>query len=376
MIEGEKQTVEGNDHVVWFLEEWLATAKRGKLAYVALIACTSPTEVATGSAGLGGLQFAVNYGCDLLKRGIMKELDNKMPEAYDPNATADRVMYNVSKMPCSFDFVPWLLCAEQERIRENAPAPLKVAWFWGRDGNIDACLNTDQRRQNFFGIMRPVLDLIGAIEDPASVTGRSPSLISMAPVVQAHKDGLELPKFFIPEEPKTKLRAEFLGSLGRMPVTITLREAEHTPHRNSNLDEWLKLAKWLEERGEKVIFVRDTAKADEPLPGFRTCPEASKTLHMRALLYSVAKANLFVSNGPMVFAYMGDRPWLVFNSIDDRGLYHANTSQGWREFTGIEAGGQFPWSRPDQRLIWANDKFEVMRDAWLEHIEQRKERAA
>jgi len=329
-------------------------------------------------AGIGGLHVAVNYGLDLLKRSVMTEIDIRNPPLADPNATADRVLYNVSKMPCSFDFAPWLLSAEQQRIREGAPAPLKVAWFFGRDDNIDNSLGTEQRRQNFHGIMRPILDLIGAVEDPSALNGRQPAEISLAPIVRAHRDGLELPTFKIPEHAKIGARGQFLANLGRMPVTITLREAEHTPHRNSNLPEWLKLAKWLEDRGEKVIFVRDTAKADEPLPGWSTAPEASKQLHLRALLYSVAKANLFVSNGPMVFAYMGDRPWLVFNAIDDspEAKYHANTSAGWREFTGIDVGGQFPWSRPDQRLVWANDTFEVMRSAWLEHIEPKKEEAA
>ena len=376
MIDGEKQTVEGNEYVVQFLEEWLKTAKEGAVNHVSLVATYSPTAVATGQAGIGGMEFAVYYGLDLLKRSTMQGVDSRMPPGADPNATADRVMFNVAKMPCSFDFVPWLLCAEQQRIREGAPAPLKVGWFWGRDNDVEACLNTEQRRQNFHGIMRPMLELIGAVEDQSAVTGRQPSLISLEPLIQAHKEGLELPSFKIPEEVKTKAQSEFLKSLGRMPVTITLREAEHTPHRNSNLPEWLKLADWLEARGEKVIFIRDTAKADEPLEGYRTCPEASKVMHMRALMYSVAKANLYVSNGPMVFAYMGDRPWLVFNAIDDTGLYHANTSEGFKKFCGIEAGGQFPWSRPDQRLVWANDKFEIMRDAWLQHIEQRKEEAA
>src|SRR5262245_6397264 len=255
MIEGEKQTVQGNEYVVQFLERWLEEAKKGEIAYVAALACRSPTHVETGMAGIGGLQFAVNYGLDLLKRSVMTEIDIRKPPLADPNATADRVMYNVSKMPCSFDFAPWLLCAEQQRIREGAPAPLKLAWFWGRDNNVEGCLNTEQRKQNFYGIMKPLVDLIGAVEDPSAVTGRQYGQISLAPIVQAQKDGLELPTFKIPEEVKSTIRAKFLADYGRMPVTITLREAAHTPHRNSNLAEWIKLAQWLKDRGERVLFV-------------------------------------------------------------------------------------------------------------------------
>ena len=154
---------------------------------------------------------------------------------------------------------------------------------------------------------------------------------------------------------------------GRRPITITLREMDLYPYRNSNLWAWLNLAQYLTDHGEYVVFVRDTAKATEKLDGFEICPEASVDLHSRMALYEIAKLNLFVANGPTTLGWFGDFPWLSFTRIEPDGHeYVPNTPSFWRDNIGIEVGTQLPWALPDQRIIWQPDDYENLIKAWEE----------
>ena len=147
-------------------------------------------------------------------------------------------------------------------------------------------------------------------------------------------------------------------------MTITLREMDRFVHRNSNIEAWCAFGRWLEARGEQVIFMRDTAKADEPLPGFKTFPAGSKNAFMRAALYEQAKCNMFVSNGPIGWSLFGSRPWLAFHTVADDEPSECNTPAWWARFQGIVPPEQYPWSGPQQRLVYADDSFENLCAAW------------
>jgi hypothetical protein len=76
--------------------------------------------------------------------------------------------------------------------------------------------------------------------------------------------------------------------------------------------------------------------------------------------------NFFVSNGPACMGYFGETPWMMFikPQNEDHG-YEPNTPKFWREQLGIEMGtGQFPWCRPDQRIVWKSDDYENLIEAW------------
>ena len=140
------------------------------------------------------------------------------------------------------------------------------------------------------------------------------------------------------------LRAHVQAPGGRHSdlVTITLREAEHWPSRNSNVAEWIKAAAVLRRLGLRVIFVRDTIKAGCPIPpqretfptremaleagtlidaaegtAFETAPAASIDIPARAYLYASAMLNMGVNNGPMWLAAAMDAPTLVMRPLDD-----------------------------------------------------------
>ena len=95
-------------------------------------------------------------------------------------------------------------------------------------------------------------------------------------------------------------------------ITITLREASHQEDRNSRLEEWIKVADWLEHQGYEVVFVRDTEKAEETISGYTISPEASLDLLYRGALYESAKMNLFTANGPAALCTVtNDIPYLM-----------------------------------------------------------------
>jgi hypothetical protein len=353
----EQKAVEGNAEVRQCLDFLMDNEK---IKYIAVAYTTELGHFDIMQAGIVGSENDINTGLDVLKRRLLARIEGvSLVQNPTKTATADHVIFNLAKAPINFDFLSWLVVSEMTRIREGAPAPLKVQWFHGNEN--ESSIDTPKKQQNFNGILRPLLVLFGAIEEEFGV-GRLVESCSLGPAVEAYRAEESVPHFVVPFEILKMVQ------LGRPPVTITLRESDHYKQRNSDLPEWLKLARWLEGQGEEVLFIRDTANALEPVPGFKNCPQASTDLLIRAAVYAQARANLFVSNGPAMLAVFGDRPWLIFNEVQNDGTYPANTDDGWYQCAGIRPPEQWPWSFPDQRIIWKADTFEVMRDAWIEHI--------
>jgi len=225
----------------------------------------------------------------------------------------------------------------------------------------------------FVKVVRPMLGLVGAVEDDGSLLGRFKELFVTRDIVQAAEAGEPVPRLRASEG----AAAQVSGLLaGVKPVVITLREAEHWPHRNSNVEAWLQFADWLKAQGELVIFVRDTAKAMLPL-SHPTYPAASIDIDIRTALYAAAKAHLGVSNGPATIPWFLDIPSLLFLDVKpDDYPYQPNTARFLREQMGLEVGGQFPWLRPDQRFVWAPDNFHDIFVAWRQWIAPRVSAAA
>lgn len=352
----------GSEGVVRALEKLLEKARQGKHGYLVGIL----VGVGQEPHGFWGGSAPLEPIAALQLRDLSAMMDrlavNKVLPARDPTVPANRVCYNMPLSPMSFDFVCWLIDAEMRRRIEGAPAPLRVAFWFGRDGKTGG-LEDPYRKQMFENVIRPMLALVGAVEDEGAVDGHCHPVFSPRPIVEMCAAGHEVPKFRAPADKLQAMAARF----PRKPVTITLREAKKFPFRNSQMDEWLKFAQYLKARCETVIFVRDTAQAMVPVDGFQICPEASLDLHWRLALYESAKMNLFVSNGPASLGHFSDIPWMMFlKKEDDDYAFTANTPTFWREQIGVEMGvGQFPWSRPqDQRIIWESDDYPNLVTAW------------
>ncbi len=350
-----------NPEVIALLETYLALAKEHKMHHVAISLCnyrepTSPADYACCDfAGDIILEKSQQEAVGMLYNKLGGSIDNwDLPPA-DSTLDASHVRYNLASGPLSYDFMIWLIEAEMTRVREGAPAPLRVAFWLGKEEKL-----TPERSQWLDNVFRPILRMIGAVEDNTAIRGRHKPMYVPADIVKAYKAGESLPK----------LKPDRIIEPVKSPVTITLREAEHWVWRNSNMEAWTRFARGLMDKGEHVIFIRDTAKAYEPLPGFMTYPRASIDAGERFSLYECAKANLFVSNGPYGLGAYGSRPFLMFNPKEKQDSPFApNTPWFWEVKNGLKMGDQYPWFRPNQRMVWDEDRYENIVGAWETYIE-------
>ena len=333
-----------NSAVIELIELYLKTAKEQRWDHVAIAMTAYPNLAACDYAGDVALELAQRDALTLLRGKVQESIDNWSLPDRDETLDASYACYSIVNAPIGYDFITWLIDQEMIRVREGAPAPLKVGFWQGR-------MHLDRQRSRWLeNVFRPALKLIGAVEDKKAVYGRHKPLYVARDIVAAVKAGEKTPVLRSTIEP-------FMLN----HVTITLREAVYDPHRNSNLPAWLKFAKYLTDKGEAVIFVRDTDKAEERLVDFQTCPKASRDLDVRMSLYENAKANLFVQNGPAGLAWYSKAPWLQF---EDAGNDSVFTPLWWKMSQGINPGEQFPWSAENQRMVWKSDTYENLVSAW------------
>jgi hypothetical protein len=174
--------------------------------------------------------------------------------------------------------------------------------------------------------------------------------------VSAYRRGVR-PLRFVPHQPDAGL------------ITITLREASHWPARNSDVAAWIAAAKTLrDELGARVVFVRDTAKASEPVPDFETDVAAALDIDARAELYARAALNLGVSNGPIWMCLAMDAPTIVFRPVDDAvGLAFSTRHL---RYCGVPEGGQLPGAPAWHRLVWERETAAAIVQAASDYFDQ------
>jgi hypothetical protein len=364
MLQKNKPAALGNAGVIEILEAYLAEARKGQLNYIALTATQAPNQWGIAQGGEGDMGAVALKGLRELEVEIIRRAENGMMPPADEFLGLDYVCYNLAVCPVSFDFLYWLVTAEMARRRARTLAPLKVQFWWGRDGIGRS--NEAPIKQMFEGVLRPLVSLFGAIEiPPGEIVGRCPIVYSTKEIVRGVKAGESIPI----AQPSAQVHegvARWLAERRvQRPVTITLREAQYWDHRNSNLREWLKFARYLRLQGEQVVFVRDTNKAEEILDGEMIYPAASRNLEVRVALYQAAKHNFFIANGPGALAAFTGAPMCMFIAPEpDDSAYFPNGAKFWKDQMGIVIGGQYPWARPDQRIFWQQDTCANMIAAW------------
>jgi len=349
----------GNKEVIAGLEYWLEQAKKGDFCYYALAAVKDGDQVAHDFAGAAGIEHHCIAGLKAATADL--ELVRAARRLGPRNIGLDASCHEwpFTGTPVNWDFLIWLVGAEMTRRRHNGPAPLRV--------HFSRTEFLDPYAKDFFEcVFRPLLPLIGAIEDSAAAGGRHSPMYVPYDIVLASKAGEKVPILQASTEDRYTMD---LWLHGERPITITLREAMHWEQRNSNLEAWLKFASDLEAQGNNVVFIRDTEKSTEPLPGFASCPAASHSVGMRMALYEQATCNLFVSNGPAGLGLFSKTPYLYFVNmkVDKKYRYPANHPLWWMRSNGLCEGEQWPWASPTQKMIWKTDDYENLCSAWEEY---------
>ena len=161
---------------------------------------------------------------------------------------------------------------------------------------------------------------------------------------------------------QTYIKTGRLAKLKLIPMTengyvsITMRKSFRNEWRNSNLPEWGKIIKWLEERGEKVVVLEESEH--QPM-----------SLEYRMAIYSNAKMNLAVGNGPMVMCWLSEAPYLSFQLPKPKGhdpQYDSLVRQ-WMKM-GFPVGSQLPWKTEKQEIVWGPDDFEAVTSYYNKHF--------
>lgn len=269
--------------------------------------------------------------------------------------------YDLSTHPVTWDFLQWLVNAEMHRKRYGYER-LRVKFEGTFRREVAAGITVRDQKRMLEGIVRPLLRCVGAEEGGDG--GPIVFPYTLWPAAEAYAAQEHLPTL-VPSEAATAWAERWRGY-----VTITLREADYWPNRNSDLAAWLEFARLI----HKVVFVRDTAKADQPLIDgpftFETCPEASEDADKRLALYRAAKINLFVGNGPMMLAALSpDIPYIAFIKPDPD--YPCYQGDWYRQFHGIAYGEQWPWAGRNQRMIFAADSFDnIVRAYWYGAVQR------
>ena len=152
-------------------------------------------------------------------------------------------------------------------------------------------------------------------------------------------------------------------------ITVTIRDVEDSPARNTNYLEWRTFLQRLDPQKYKIIIVPDTSKVwqgSNVLSGFEHCELASINLLFRTALYRRAYLNMAVSTGPVDLAYFSKSPFLSFKPITDDAI--STTSEFWLQWLGLEVGDQYPSARQNQIIVWQDDTAECLEEEFYRFV--------
>lgn len=277
-------------------------------------------------------------------------------------------VYDLGASPASYDVLSFL--AEAERYRNaNKYDCIDVVFQPGpMYGFRDDELPTDASARDWMlnRICVPACRLLPTVRNVSVLKQRAPLEGDVFPTdwtpdnVASHYGT----KFFKGDKPGFRA-SEMARKLvdkrfGEQPViTITMREAEHWPDRNSNQAEWKRVENWLKAYGFRVVVVPDAATGGEH-------SEFALDLDMRMALYERAVVNLGVSNGPMALCYLTDAPYIVFKVLTDGCV---STTREFLAAQGFEFGEQFS---DNGKIVWDDDRADIMIPVIQQWLESRR----
>ena len=169
-----------------------------------------------------------------------------------------------------------------------------------------------------------------------------------------------------------KIGKEFIDNWGNTynlnfskTITINIRDQEFDPKRNSNINEWLKFANYLKKLSYNVIILPDTNKLwslDIVFKDFIIAKDISTSIHLRIALYEKAFLNFFVPNGVSLLSILNYKSNYIFFKAGFIKGSVVHTKDQWI----VE--GDFCFSNEKQKLVYNEDRFENIKKAFREYI--------
>ena len=276
--------------------------------------------------------------------------------------------YDLACCPPTYDIINFLGEVERER-RIRHDDDVTITFLPGPIGGFRADqlwpYSITERIRMRDRVAKPLCRLLPCVQNvdvattrlgvPADGFGVGKALYGMWRQVAAMRDGIRPLRAIEPAwEDRSRL------------VTMTLRECEHWPERNSHVGDWVAAAQWMQDDGWEVIIVRDTLTAREKLGNFSTDAMAAENITARARLYAASAVNMFISNGPAWLALAMDVPVIMLRPVNDflRGPFGSEAFAA----NGVPYGEQIPGAPPYQRLVWQDDTAENIMSAFHSYV--------
>src|SRR5258707_1180930 len=132
---------------------------------------------------------------EMLERWLEEQIEetrkSRASPLPDPNLRADHVCYNITTQTCCWDFCCCLVDMEMTRVREGAPAPLKIGFVSGPQDPLK--FHSTFQEMMFRKVRRPMLGLLGAVESNRAKYGRRVRVRGYGPVSAAARAGEPVP---------------------------------------------------------------------------------------------------------------------------------------------------------------------------------------
>ena len=284
-----------------------------------------------------------------------------------------KAIWDLRQFPITFDFAVFLsvLDCYRQIHRPEAGIDLTIrADAFRAVTPRDKAMSVEEKRWRLKSIILDLCALLPTIESLA-VTTRDPgpfefpSALKRAPhyakrAVELFREGAN------PQVLKAPLYAVQQIRFPRPYVTMTLRTSNYFPDRNADLHTWHRFSKFIQAAGYTVVIVPDQGdlfgeRLYSQFDWSGTIYEAAcLDLRLRLALYENADMNIGSSNGPVGMMFYSQAPLLQFDQLRG-GVYNR---EFWEKSHGFPVGEQFPWCRPDQRLVWTDSSYENMVNEW------------
>jgi tetratricopeptide (TPR) repeat protein len=298
-------------------------------------------------------------------------------------------IYDLAVSPTSYDFTTFLALADLERRRADATAmhvifvPAAGEGFWSNEA-----LDVDQKRWRIRNMLVPLCWLWPSCHGVTVLTERDDAKRWLGrirgpifpvgyrldrPVVEAflwaaataeYVCGENLPPWTAPAQAQAFVQ-QWLGAraLGKRVVAITLREARYHSEINSNIAAWAAFARSLDPRRYLPVIIRDTEASFDQTPkdleGLTIFPEAALNVELRAALYEQSFIGLSVGTGPMQLQWLNPScRFIVFRLVVPENVRSQPTPL---RAMGLEVGGQLTTPGRFHRLVWEDDRLDVIR---------------
>lgn len=289
--------------------------------------------------------------------------DGLLPEIAKEMATTTlTAVYDLSVSPPTYEFLSFLHEAERARV-DGGYDRLNIVFQPGPDGGFRADHlppSKSVREMMLWKICVPAARMLPSACDVSVLKRRAPVAGEVFPPEWAvgnpvahygpsYCKGLK-PILAASDAAMAYVERKYPGRF----VAITLRNAKHWPSRNSNMDAWLRVSRYLERHGLTAVFIPDEDGA-APDGAYHVCPEAFFDLDVRAALYEQAELCLGVSNGPTVLMAVLNSRFLIFDKPDPS---FPCAKQWLMDTHGFDESPQYS---AQGRIVWGSgDSFEEM----------------